>query len=430
MSLSPSGERIQMWFRITPQTPLLMGDRSGVGTFQETEAFIPGGSLRGAVATRLLTHSPADFAALFDDRAEPYFGPAYLGPLAPTWPFPLTARTCKRYPGLSTGTTRDNCHHHGVVDVLLADLAYDLISDVTFPQRARLQPALASDWYDLKQLPDERFRLDHCSFKLPSGAVCDEAREPLQKEACYAWASQPLKADLPLRQRTTHVGINRARGVAQDQLLFTQERLHVDGSAQSFFASVSVPSSKADLLEQGMTGEHFVGRGRSRGNGRIQVQRERSVVIPPLADRLLDFKLTLISALLPYQQRDAHVRISMPGQFFSLTLVSPAILHLGGAPVSAPTPAALGLPDGVHLLRAWARPTWVGGWDSAARLPRRTWSATQTGSVFLYWVEEGVDVALEATLAQLEVEGIGWERERGYGQVVVCAPFHVYQEKV
>ena len=47
-------ERQTLLLQISPQAPLLLGNRSGIGNFQETTDFIPGGTVRGAVAEKLL----------------------------------------------------------------------------------------------------------------------------------------------------------------------------------------------------------------------------------------------------------------------------------------------------------------------------------------------------------------------------------------
>jgi CRISPR-associated Csx10 family RAMP protein len=231
--------------------------------------------------------------------------------------------------------------------------------------------------------------------------------------------------------RTTHVGINRARSVAQDQLLFTQERLDTLATAAAFFAQVTVPTGKAALLEEAINGEHTIGRGRSRGNGRVVMEIIPSAEYPALGDRLFDFQLALQSAFDAYRHVDNRVRSQMPGTFFTLTLRSSAILHEAGRPLRVPTPAMLGLSqaDRVRCLRAWARMETAGGWDSAAQLPRRKAPAVRAGSAYLFWADEAVDrKRLEEELAGAELRALGDERERGYGQFTVCASFHYHMQ--
>lgn len=438
--MTNDGRRRKLLLRITPRSPLLLGDRSGISNFQETTDFIPGSALRGAVAARLLASCPhpakahghagcpdgddCPFWQLFGTD-EPHFGNAYPGGLGPVYPFPLTARTCKRYAGLTTGTVAHDAKHHGVIDTLFADFAYDVVSDPDFPGRALMQPSLKKAWSSA-WAPRLRDHAETCPAER-EGRRCGGPL--IQADGYYAWDDGVVYVEAPATARATHVGINRARSVAEDELLFTQETLEAGGRRQQhFFASVTMDrdGERETLFLESLEGVHYVGRGRSRGYGEVVISPEADGSFPSLEDRLLDFQDKVALALLPYQQVDERVVTAPEGQLFSLTLRAPAILEEAGRPLRAPTPEMLGLPEGVLLLRAWARPAQVGGWHSAAGLPRRTRPAVQAGSVFLYYAPQSVpEEALLEQLTRLEAEGIGAERPRGYGQVMACAAFHV-----
>lgn len=435
--MSETIEWVRRLIRITPHAPLLLGNQSGISNFQETADYIPGNALRGAAAGRLLAqctqeayledhaHCPdredCPFWQLFGGE-EPRFGPANPGKFGPVWPLPLTARTCKRYPGWPGS---DEKAGHGIIDTLLADFIYDLISDPTFPHRPLLQPELGEAWSSAWQ-PALREAYDACQFA-GDGEVCGQPMKPLPGKF-YAWDGRPQPAHVFTRSRATHVGINRARGVAQDELLFTQDSLIQSAKAFAFFAEIDVPAKRQALLAEALLGRHFVGRGRSRGLGEVAITLETEPKFPALASRLLDFNLAVSALLQPYQAEDTRVQTTLPGQLFSLTCRTPAILSDGGQPQRVPPPQQLGLPDGTLFLRAWARTEVVGGWNGAARLPRRTQMAVRAGSAFLYFAPQSVSQeALLAALARIEQAGIGeaQTRARGYGRVTVCAPFHV-----
>ncbi len=440
--MSKATEWVRRLIRVTPHAPLLLGNQSGIGNFQETADFIPGNALRGAVAGRLLAQCTQE-AYLEDhahcpDRAgcsfwqvfgamEPRFGPANPGKFGPVWPLPLTARTCKRHPGWPGSGKKAG---HGIIDTLFADFVYDLISDPTFPQRTLLQPELGAAWSAAWQ-PALRETYDACQFAAEGGPKCGQAMKPLPGQF-YAWDGRPQPAYAFTRNRATHVGINRARGVAQDELLFTQDSLIKSADAFAFFAEVDVPAARQAALDEALLGRHFVGRGRSRGLGAVEITLENEPDFPSLASRLQDFSITAAAQLRPYRAQDGRVQTSLPGQLFSLTCRTPAILSDGGRPLRVPQLSQLGLPDGVFFLRAWARAEVVGGWDGAARLPRRTQMAVRAGSVFLYFAPQSVDTTqLTAALARIEQDGIGeaQTRARGYGRVTVCAPFHVMMSR-
>lgn len=420
-------------FQISPQSPLLIGNRSSSSNFQETADFIPGSVLRGALAEKLLQACMAANNLEHHDACpdpstcpywqvfgsdEPWFGNAYPGgTYGPIWPMPLTAHTCKRHPGWPS----EEKPGHGILDTLLADFTYGLVSDPAYPQRALLQPELGEQWSSAWR-PELRQVHDRCP-------TCGQSLKPARKKRpYYAWESAPQPAQPLTKQRAVHVGINRARGVAEDTLLYTQESIVPTHANQNFYAEMRVASANAAQVQAALTATFYIGRGRSRGYGKVIIRPVTPNPYPALADRLYDFNVAARAALLPYQAVDERVQSAFDGQLFSLTLRTPGIFDVDQRPLRVPDMAALRLPDGVLCLQSWARTEQVGGWHNADQLPRRTMLATSAGSVFLYFAPDTIPVSdLTAALARLEAAGIGRERERGYGRVTVCAAFHLIQ---
>jgi len=416
-----------LYLHVVPLAPLQIGTESGIGAYETTARVIPGAMLRGAVAQAALAHctQPAhqyDHAAcparitcpfwqLFNPEIEPLWGFAYPAQSGMAWPLPLTARTCKREPGYPHRAGRGT-HGHGVFDGLVGQFVYDLASDPFFPQRALLQPGLGQA---LAQLP------------ALLSTVCPVCGEPLKPAAgVYAWdpAQGPFyPGHMPVR-RAAHVGINRARGVAEDGLLFAQESLEPQATSMDFHARVSVREEDVNaLLPYLEEREYYLGRGRSRGHGHVRLWTAAANV-GDLGTRVAAFNQAVAGAFAHLQHAEPRLSSTLPGTLFSVTLNSPMILALRGERLGILTPEVLGIPGAV-LLRSWARPELVGGWDGAARLPRRTQLAIQTGSVFVYWVPQApADAQLLDSLTELELVGRGAERARGYGQLTVCAPFH------
>jgi CRISPR-associated protein Csx10 len=412
--------------QITPNSPLHIGDESNVGNFLYTRVAIPGATLRGVIAARVLeactqTQGEVDHAQcpdrdvcpfwqIFEDEQEPYFGFAYPGRRAPAYPFPLTARTCKLHPGYRT----KDADAHGVHDVLIDQFVYNLLADPSFPGRDDLQLGLAGRWADLKTpMPD----------RCPT---CQSPLTPPQGAYVRNDDGTPDHAGRLGVRRATHVGINRARAVAEDNLLYTQETIEPAEEGMAFYARVVVPRKQADALRGYLSNGYHVGRGCSRGLGSVKLSIYQEPTYNPadLRRRTADFALAVRATLGQYQVYDQRISLDLPGSLFTLTLRSPAILHAYGMPTLQATPELLKLPH-TTLLCAWARPEVVTGWDAAAQLPRRTHLAVRAGSVFLYWVSPQLtEETLWQRLQEIELEGIGEERPRGYGQVTVCAPFH------
>ncbi|WP_448583235.1 type III-B CRISPR module-associated Cmr3 family protein [Thermocrinis sp.] len=124
--------------------------------------------------------------------------------------------------------------------------------------------------------------------------------------------------------------------------------------------------------------------------------------------------------------------------FFSITLVTETILLdeflrpyrvLTGREVER----RLGLEEGsVRLLACFARPQIVGGWHTAHHLPKERDMAIAAGSVFLFSVSRNKvdEKTLKEALQRWEEEGIGWRRSEGFGQVLICDPWHLSQSMV
>ncbi|MCZ6678317.1 MAG: hypothetical protein O7E52_13820, partial [Candidatus Poribacteria bacterium] len=77
----------------------------------------------------------------------------------------------------------------------------------------------------------------------------------------------------------------------------------------------------------------------------------------------------------------------------------------------------------LELVRSFASYDYVSGWNAAQKLRKGTELLTNMGSVFVFRAD---DIALwEKPLEDLEVSGIGNRREEGFGQILVCHPFHL-----
>jgi CRISPR-associated protein Csx10 len=415
------------------RSPLVVGDESGVGNYEQTADYIPGTVLRGAIGARLLaTCSQPDyrrnhaecpdrdtcgFWRVFGAEHPPRFGHAYVTARGQGFPFPATARTCKYHPGYRHART--NPKGHGVFDTLAEQFVYDLVSDPRFPHRADLLPDLGEDWADLPAHYDP---------------LCPDCDAPVTPATGYYLLDKetPGYTPQPTISRATHVGINRARGVAEDALLFTLETIEPGPDSQTTFrARLIYDDVYADALKtvldlNGGRRDFFIGRGRSRGLGHVTLTTDPPPDQPSIDDRLFEFNHTLKQALKPYHEHDDRIPERLPGTFLSLTLRAPAILTAAdGTPALWPDLSSFELSD-AWALRAWARTTLVGGWDAAAGLPCPTRQAVEPGAVYLFYVPPGVlgEQILMKRLEKLEWAGLGAERERGYGQVTVCAPFH------
>jgi CRISPR-associated protein Csx10 len=411
---------------IHPQSPVLCGDESVVGNYRETLDYIPGSVLRGAIAEWILTQDKTAFHRIFSESAQPpRFGNAYPT-FSDVWgyPFPATARTCKQHSGYATANKPDG---HGVFDILIPQALYELSSDPRFPHRSILLPEAGDDYLTLARSYEP-----YCPYRDEKAGTPKCAADVKPISGFYVLRPDgPGPAPRPRIARATHVGINRARGVAEDALLFTLETIEPTTEGE-FRGEVLYDEAYAADFERLLNFEGAgqvlrIGRGRSRGMGKVEVTLA-PVLDQPSQKALEERQVRLQEAFEKESQRYAEVPgfALASGYFFTLTLRSPAFFtDAAGLPsvwpdlTNTPLQAAL-------RLRSWARTTLVGGWHSAARLPRRMRQAVEPGAVYLYFVpaDHLTKAALLDALLRLELDGVGDQRERGFGQLTICAPFH------
>lgn len=406
-------------------SPLILGTESNEAYYRTTRNYIPGSVLRGALAQAILDacehdpgalHEGCVFARLFGTLAAPIFEHLYptTARARPfSLPIPLTARSCKYHPGFA-GARRQDEEHHGVGDVLIRQAVYEQMLHSVLP--AHYRPCC----------PDPE---------------CHADVEPFDGFMTLSRAGYFDRIEVPVR-RASRTAIDRQRGVAADGQLYTLELIEpsdAEGRPTIFRGRVRGGTEQLALLHRWLPEVTSIGSGRTRGLGQVtvhvQTPDEVADPLPSLEKRLDAFNQAFrqewdfYRRLAEAQGRSDFQPLPQDVTFFSLDLLSPAILAWQGVPVTVPLPAMLGLVGKVDLVRAFADYAPVGGWHMGARLPRRKQTSVVMGSVFLYRCQGHTEQALLNGLKDLEASGIGSDRARGYGRVLICQPFH-YQAEV
>ena len=388
--------RVSIAFDIEIKSALHVGSAPmGVGEYLYTQQHIPGTALRGALAESLIKKSGMDpngdtFRHLFEGPQALRFEPAYLATHTDRgYPFPLTARRCKAIR-----------HHKCAFDTL--------VSQVVFEEQ---MAALKENGIPLPFI--ERPLCPHCWGKV----------EPATD--CYVWddvdgqPGAPPKTELV---RHTHTAINRARGVAEDGMLYTIETLE---PGTRLHGCLWMEEGQADQVRIALGNVTRVGRGIHRGRGQVRITPRGKVDDDNTGARIKALTELFQTERAFYAKLTGRELPPDGGYYFTLDLLSPAIFGDGVAATLQPDPLDLG--EGVEPVRRFVAPETVGGWWKAAGLPHPTAMAAATGSVFLYRAPPETDLSrLSGRLNDLRATGLGCLRERGYGAVMCCAPFHLW----
>ena len=395
-SIASNSEKItELAVEVTLNSPIAPGGRKPMGQAVEAVQYIRGGLIRGAVAQVWLADSENgepddDFRQLFLNDSAGIFRNCYpcLSVL------PATAVGCKDSPGF---LTVGNTEKHGIFDTLFERLVSE-----------------KAKWTYQPDCP-------HCKGRVESQSGFYRRRQDFYEK-------QTLDTRL-----LTRVAINRQRKVAEDELLYhltAVDPLSVGGQAVRLHGSARVPSvlagKVANTLQQQV---QRLGGGSSRGLGRVSIQVGKREVSDSLEQRINNFNSALQTFWETYSHLPTVELEACKGAYFSVDLKSDAILATDDGWQRSMTLTASMLQEmadcqaEVTLIRSFASYDYLGGWNAAWGLPKETELATRVGSVFVFRTLD-IDSWIP-TLRTLEEFGIGSRREEGFGQILICDPFHL-----
>jgi len=400
------------------ESPLLAGSDRSYGPYRDTKDYLPGVALRGALAQVLLdacgqrehledhqacpAREDCDFYNIFCVEPFPIFEncyPSVTGGVS--HPLPLTARTCKYYAGLKEEDSDPS--RHGASDIVVRQCTFEEMLD---NEEVHPLPLL----YE------------------PKCPVCRRAVKPYR--GFYGEGGPKYyRVKVPL-SRTSRTAINRSRGVAEDGMLYSLQVMEprIKEQVLSLRGSIVLDEERMALVEGALRKVHRVGSGRSRGLGKIRIQT-LGYDSPPSVS--LDRRVTKFNEKVGKERAFYYKAKGLEpppdgSWLFTIDLLSDALLTAQGLPAARLRPEQLNLGhEKIGLIRSFARHRTVGGWAAGAGLPRTTELATVMGSVFVYRVEGAELEELLPSLEELEERGVGRERERGFGQVQICSPFHL-----
>ena len=424
--------------------PLLLGGTLPLGNIVSSLAYVAGSTWRGAIAGSMLDALnlrrrdwqqsagvlPAEFGEIFDENQGAHFG--FLYPVRmevaqaakrQTLAIPLTARQCKQETGFAG-------EGHGVFDSLRNRLAQSLEEFST--------PATGSE----------------PATKRPM-MICPHVGCGGRLERVRGYASR-LSGDGPIdyrieevdRHSFVRVGLNRYTETAQDQFLYVQDALiHGKGKHKNdpeplpltFVGTWRGTTTQAERFRT-LVGEHLVtvcenvyelrvGMARARGMGAVYLH-----LLPQPTALAVNAQGALATRLRNFQPQDARGKLLDAAHLYaSITVRSLLQLLDNNGMMTAEVTAELlrsYCPAAPASLELWAVCTMLerqttGGWSGAWGLPKIVMPAIGAGSVLVVRAAQHESEQLLRFLSEIEQHGLGEHLTAGWGDVLVCDPFHL-----
>jgi CRISPR-associated protein Csx10 len=357
--------------------------------------FLPGSTLRGAVAAKYLREggTPEDgvFRALFidDPVCFPNLLPAESAGRTISHVLPLTSFSCKRHPGPKSQ------NGHGLSDWLAQKLVSRNNSD------------------------NEQKTCLHCGGDL--------------KPITGFWNGNINTPAIlqPTMFLQRHTGIDRSTGTVAQEIFFITQAMadwkknvfSGEDERQMLTGVLYMDKQKISVLEPLLHGTIFAGQDRTRGMGEIQIAVEETDTVPPdIENWNKEFKSKLASGASANLNPDL-----LSGLLFSLKLESHAILV---DEFLRPTAEIeLDFP-GIEPVYRVAKSQLVRGWNDAWRMAKPDDMGVTMGSVYLFRYSGDDTEGLRFYLDRLAFNGIGQRRAEGFGRVQICDPLHTQREVI
>jgi len=372
------------WLTLKPQSPVCIGLHKAA-RFISSRDEIPGSVLRGALARHIKIENGADhILEIVSKMRFGFFRPSQSKDVI-SLPLPLTAQQCKRNPGFGPES-------HGIFDILIPFIAYE--------EMGRGTPWLMFD------VPLS-FACKACGFKME------------QAKGYYIHKNDKFKKVEIEHVSQTKVSIDRRTKSAKEGMLFA-----ITGISEEIMFSGRVwgPQEYVEKLEHAI--ECFgIGALTGRGFGNVKVERRKDAGIGTVGDRVEQFNKKLLEVWSDISSLaiSEDVPEEPDATYFTVDLLSPAILRY---PIPT-TRLTLTIAETEYEPVYWfTEPTFVGGWSPALGLPKSTYLGAGSGSTYVFKSDLDMNT-LVGNLKKLEANGVGFRADEGYGEVMICHPFHL-----
>ncbi len=368
-------------------------------------AYVPGTSVRGAIAARLLakgvgTDAGSEFESVFAREAV-VFGPLYplshpeVEQSAP-FPMPQHLHTCKLYPGVGRNPGAVNVPH-GVTDLRTGHDTCGWAPDVS-------------------DAPGERETQVPC--------LCGETLQPLSGFASLlngTFGGQEISACTPSMRIIQRTAIDSDTQRGKDGELYATEVIE---RGTWFAGHMHGPAQLVDFIEMqlGTSFEAHVGRAISRGHGGLRLTLLSHAAVAPSSEAA-----SASDSPYPGLVSRAITTDDLKGESFTVTLYSDLIacddmlrpLTTLSADEFWSLIGGKG-PAQFSINSAFSSPRTISGFNGVPRVPRTDDVAIVAGSMFEFRLSPDADrAAVAKLLVTAEERGIGFRRGEGFGRIVV-----------
>jgi CRISPR-associated protein Csx10 len=369
------------WLMLESLSPLCIGSYKAT-QFIHTEEEIPGSVIRGAFARHIgMKKGKSSILKAVSDMRFGFFRPTLKNA---SYPFPLTSQQCKSSPGFRG-------KGHGIFDSLLLNLVYEEIGGET---------------------PWE-------VFEVPLRITCRECGSEIETVKGYYTRNDRYTEVKVTHTSQTKVPIDRRRRSSREGKLYNIAGIEPH---TKFVGRIWCPDEQVAEVMEAL--ERFgVGALTGRGFGSLNVKRNGNVNIGTVEKRLEEFNKKLLNVWKDISSlvRSENAPSEPEATYFTVDLLSPAILTY---PIPT-TRLSLTIEGTRYEPVYWVTgPAFIGGWSPALGLPKSTHLGADIGSTYVFKTDLDLSTLLE-NLDELEKRGIGFRSNEGYGEILVCHPFHL-----
>ena len=420
--LSPALTLNTILAKMIPKEPIRISLTKTTAYFYETLDYIPGSAFRGAIAKSIggsKGYNDSAFRDIFI-KAPVIFTNSYPSGRDVTQrglpkPIPLSARTCKTYPGFAIAIDKlKEDRSHGYKDVLITDLL-------------------------------ARLFFEELGIRIPLKEKCEYCSSGLKEFSGY-YISPVLPAEEPPRQIMTRIAINRKLNTTREGVLYSYEAI------EPIFEKKTVqPIIFVGLIRMRRDSKNFkdaltkiseieLGGRRNVGFGKTTVRFEDFALdstnefqqrLESLNQRVGELGLDLLEVLgveVPslrnrFEKLNRGSLSESDEFYFAIALTSDLI------PPQPDSKEFLEktLGDKVVLKGCFINSHRVGGWNDDLKIQKDLSMAISKGSALAFSASSTDMNNLLAKVVNLSQSGIGLRTSEGFGQFSFCDELH-YQK--